>query len=425
MPKKNKSKQTLLCLIAALLAISPTQASASLSPTPKAEAYSQVCHFPTSLGKTVEFSADYFEARLGIPPGGVEAVTLAALPSSKSGRLVLDGVEVSLYDALSRSELDRLCFAPTAAMTTEEDSAEGGPRAWFSFVTRGQKPVCATVILQDTTVKNLPPQAKNAICRTAKNSAVGSCLSVYDPNGDDVTLQISTPPEKGKVEISGLSYTYSPYPGCFGKDSFSLTAADTRGGLSTPAKITVAIDKKEPAFRFQDMKGSPSEYAAVKLCEKGVLSGEKAGSDFCFYPDREMNGGEFLVALLAAAELDENLAPCVNTGLSNDSAIPVWLKPYVKTALENGILIPSTVFDPLLPPSRAEAVCMVSRLESVKPVLLFPLKLRDINEIPAWAVSSYMTLGAHDMLSLHSDSAEPLTALTRAVAADLLLPVMI
>lgn len=412
----NQKKAFLAAAASITLSLGAVQAGAEeFLPVQADGMTSQVCSVTIEQGRTAAFSAGYFEARLGLDPGEIDAVTITALPPSTKGRLILDGVEVGLYDTLLRSEFDRLCYA-----AAHETSGEAG---WFSFVPMCSKSVCATVSLTPSSVRNIVPQVKNAVCRTAKNISVKSVLDVYDANGDAVTLQLTSRPQKGRVVLSGTSYTYQPYPGSTGKDSFSVVAADSRGGLSKEAVVSVEIDKKEPAVRFSDMKGSPSEYAASMLCEKGVLTGEKVGGSVRFYPDRQMTQGEFLVTLLSAAGMTDKLEACVNTGLSNDKEIPVWMKPYVKTALENGVLEAGQPFEPDAVPTRAQAVCMVNRVGAVQPVSLFHLKFTDLHKIPDWAVSSYMTLGAHEMLGLHDSSAEPLSKLTRATAADLILPI--
>ena len=85
------------------------------------------------------------------------------------------------------------------------------------------------------------------------------------------------------------------------------------------------------------MKSNPSHYAALMLREHGVMTGETLGETNLFYPQNQVGRGEFLVALFSAAGLDESLPHCVNTGLDNDTEIPVWLKPYVAVAIERGI----------------------------------------------------------------------------------------
>lgn len=421
MLQKSTKKWTALwvsLLMAGSLSLQASSAQFLLSdqllPNQQSGMRSVICPITVEKGKTTAFSAEYFEARLGLDFGDVDTIKITALPQQNKGRLVLDGVEVSLYDVLLRSELDRLCYVP----------ATSGDAGWFSFVPMCSQNICATVQLNTSPVRNVVPTLKNSLSNTAKTVSVQSALNVYDANGDDMTIHLTSRPQKGKVTIDGASYTYQPFPNSSGKDSFSIVAADSRGGISKEAIVTVQISAEEPSVRFCDMKDNPSEYAAIKLYENGILTGEKTGDSVRFYPDREMTNGEFLVTLLQAASLTPKNTACVSTKLANDSEIPFWMKPYVETAINHGILESGQTFSPNQTPTRAQAVYMVNRLGAVEAVSLFNLKFNDLYQIPNWAVASYMTLGANEMLGLHENSAKPMEPLTRAVAADLLFPVL-
>lgn len=130
------------------------------------------------------------------------------------------------------------------------------------------------------------------------------------------------------------------------------------------------------------MAGHSQEYAAVMLQEYGILSGEQVGGQTFFYPDRTVTRGDFLVMLMACIGLDQNLPVCVNTGLSNDVQIPLWLKPYVHAALDLGIL-EEKPFEAQEEITRAEAVVLVSRATG-KQVGSGKLCYTDAEEIPVW-----------------------------------------
>lgn len=371
---------------------------------------SQVCYLTTQKNKTTTFSASYFEKYLGLPDGDIRSITIMSLPTPEQGRLVLDGVEVSLYDVLLRSEVDRLCFAP------RETASDG----WFSFIPLCSKSVCTTVSMTASSEPNQSPILRNGLCQTAMGIPVRAMVQVSDRNGDAVTLQIAQKPQKGSVVLEGSRYTYTPYPGSSGKDSFTLTGIDKRGGISNEATISVMIDKNQPTIRFQDMKGRPSEYAAVKLCEAGILTGEQYGKSKLFFPEKNMTNGEYLAALLTAAGYSDSLPNTITTGLTNDSQIPTWLKSYVKTAIDKGIITGNS-FDTQAVPTQLQAQSMAARLVQASPssssVPVYQAVLLDIGlkDLPVWT-SSVLTGSSATPISGYTSQ-----PLTREVAAELLI----
>lgn len=100
---------------------------------------SRVCPLLLPPGNSVTLSAEYLEMRLGLPAGEIVAITITSLPKQSGGRLMLDGVEVQMYDTILRSELDRLCYV-------QDDSAQQAGAGWFSFIPlcKESTKICAT-----------------------------------------------------------------------------------------------------------------------------------------------------------------------------------------------------------------------------------------------------------------------------------------
>ena len=85
------------------------------------------------------------------------------------------------------------------------------------------------------------------------------------------------------------------------------------------------------------MSGRAEEYAALRLAETGVFTGEKLGERYCFYPERELSRGEFLsMCMLAAGE--DAFPSVLSTGFGDDASIPAWMKGYVTTAVMCGVI---------------------------------------------------------------------------------------
>ena len=61
-----------------------------------------------------------------------------------------------------------------------------------------------------------------------------------DPDGDLLTVSISSNPLHGKVLVNGTNIKYTPNAGYFGTDSFKYTISDGNGGTAT-ATVTGTI----------------------------------------------------------------------------------------------------------------------------------------------------------------------------------------
>ena len=167
------------------------------------------------------------------------------------------------------------------------------------------------------------------------------------------------------------------------------------------------------------MQDNPSHYSAVKLHEKEVLTGEKIGDRYFFFPDRQVTRATFLKALNAALCETDSLEVCVNSGLQNDGDIPNELKSYVKWARDREI-ITEKIWKPDEVLSRAEAVVLIDRAVDIENVKSAALPYSDKTDIPSWALQSYMNLQAYKMLDFYDGLMKPAAALQNDHMADLL-----
>ncbi|TCL42786.1 Ig-like domain-containing protein [Harryflintia acetispora] len=268
-------------------------------------------------------------------------------------------------------------------------------------------------------VYNGAPRLQGALYETIENVPVYGNLSAFDPEGDEVEILVCQPPKKGSVAFDGTSFVYTPYPGQRGEDSFSAQAMDRYGNRSNEAVAAISIRRGSGAPYFADMDRHPYEYSAIKLAQAGVLGGEQVGEHLLFYPQRQVSRGEYVVMLLAALGKDQGLTPCVNTGLQNDGAIPLWLKPYLSRAIECGI-VTEEAFDTETVPTRAEAVVLCERAAQIGDILKYNLQIGDRDTIPSWALESYVNLSAYGILDLYDGNAYPTQALDRGYACSLL-----
>lgn len=360
-------------------------------------------------GRSAALSCDRLEQSLGLEEGGLEEITVTSLPEENNGILMVAAAPVEAYQTLGRDEIDRMYFIPSGNTLS----------CSFDFIPKCSRSVNASVVMTVTETQNMPPITTDASVETAAGIAVRGRLRAYEPEGEDMSVKVLRTPQKGTVSFDGLDFIYTPYTGQNGEDAILFSVEDSLGNASVQSTLTVSIGAAAERTGFADMRGNPSHYAAMMLDGAGVMSGEALGEARLFYPQRQVTRSDFLVALLSTGGWNDTLPVCVNTGLANDTEIPLWLKPYVKVALERGILVGESFASEQVP-TRAEAVVWVFRAMGVRAVGSSSLACDDLSCIPEWALSAYMTLEAYGMLDLYGGSAKPEEALDRQYLADLL-----
>lgn len=309
-----------------------------------AENFSQIA---VCKDEILEFSARQLEIRLGLEEGKLPGIIVTALPDN--GRLILDGVPVSEFSQLSREELDRLCFVP----------GEKARFSGFSFIPDCADRSTATLSIAVEDQVPAPPQAIDLQLHTWSDVPTGSfCLSKDQTQG--FFVHITRPPKNGIVRTDKLTLTYLPFSGMDGADSFSYVLVDHYGNFSDEATATVIVEKNKNGFSFSDLAGRPEAAAAITLHKNSILCGEKVGESWYFYPDDPISCGQFLITLLAAKNTPISSDTAVQTGLDNDEELPLWLKPYVESAIDAKILT-ETIFLPDEHISLAQAKQMLHR----------------------------------------------------------------
>lgn len=227
-------RMALLLAMLLLLGGTPVQAAGNTTDrkSQQASMESRVCPLLLPPGNSVTLSAEYLEMRLGLPAGEIAAITITSLPKQSGGRLMLDGVEVQMYDTILRSELDRLCYV-------QDDSALQAGAGWFSFIPlcKESTKICATFQIghQDTEER---PLVQDVFCCTSGQTPVFAALSCLQGK---VVYTVQRKPAKGSVCFADGKCVYTPNEGAQGSDRFVLTALDEQGGVSAPIEVQVMI----------------------------------------------------------------------------------------------------------------------------------------------------------------------------------------
>ena len=268
-----------------------------------------------------------------------------------------------------------------------------------------------------------PPTAEDGSLETYKNIAGSGTLSAADPEGKPLTYNLVKEPKRGSVELhEDGTFTYTPDKNKVGKDSFTYTVTDSGGNTSEEAKISIEILKPTDKATYADMDGDPDAFYAMWLKEAGLFTGATVGGNLCFEPEKTVSRGEFLVMVmkLVDAQADET---GLTSGFSDEAATPVWLQPYIVSALGSGMISgvsseDGVVFRPEAALSRAEAAVMLQNvLQLPAPTAKTVFSQTDADAVPAWAADATAALSAAG-ISL-GDTAQA-DAITRREVAKLL-----
>ena len=243
-----------------------------------------------------------------------------------------------------------------------------------------------------------------------------------DGEGDDLAFSIVDKPRKGTVVIDGVNFTYTPDEDITGSDSFTYAATDSAGHVSTPAAVTITIQKTRSGVTYADTDAR-SAYAAQEMAEKGIFTGAKIGDQYYFEPDRTVSRSEFLAMTMEMAGRD--VTAVTMTGFSDDEAIPTWAKAYAAAGVADGIVQGSATAEGVA--FRAgeaitfnEAAALLNRVLEVENVDL-EAWYAGRESVPTWASQAVGNLEAVSVLRAGSFGSDTMgRSVTRADAAEML-----
>ena len=276
---------------------------------------------------------------------GLTGICITGLPDASSGTVLLGSRVLRPGDILTAQQLTQMTFAP---LQTAEDA-----EAVVTYL-----PIYADRVERNTTLtlsvwgkENQAPTAKDQTLETYRNIPNEGSLKVSDPEGEALTYTLVRKPRRGDVAIrEDGTFTYTPKKNKVGVDSFTFTATDPAGKVSREATVTVQILKPSQSDHYQDTLGLPCRFEAEWLRSTGLFAAEQLGGATCFQPEKEVTRGEFLVMLLELLEtpLDEP----ANAALVQSA--PVWLRPYLSTALRTGLISEAEAYFHIDAPITAE-----------------------------------------------------------------------
>lgn len=282
--------------------------------------------------------------------------------------------------------------------------------------------LAAGAVVTSITVKNSAPIAENIQLATYRGVSVTGAFRATDPEGDPFVFEVVTEPKKGVVMPGeGGSFLYTPNEGAGGRDSFSYVARDEEGGVSAEAKVTVTIKKQTSPVSYSDMEGHAARYAALRLAEEDVFTGDRLGGEYFFRPAENVTRGEFLAMCLRLRGV-RPLEGVTRTSFSDDEDSADWVKPYISAALVSGYISGYTdrtgalVFAPDRPVRLSEAAVMLNNVLGVTDVVSAGA-FGESEAVPAWAGRAMGNLISCGVLGSAAGSGE---SVTRARAAEML-----
>lgn len=267
------------------------------------------------------------------------------------------------------------------------------------------------------------PIAKELSIKTYRNIPYRAKFLATDNEGEDMTYAVETAPKKGSVTVQGDVFTYTPFEGKSGDDSFTYTATDAGGNVSAPATVKVTVEKTKSGVTYQDTGDCAGAAAAQYLAEAGVFTGPCMGGSYYFEPDRTVSRGEFLAMTMELAGLEANAVTM--TGFSDDDAIPTWAKAYAAAGLADGIVqgvstAEGTAFRAGDEVTFNEAAAILDRVLSVGDVDIATW-YADRDAVPSWAAQAVGNMESVSVMAAGSFGSETLSQpVTREDAAQML-----
>ena len=310
-----------------------------------------------TVGQDISFDATWFDGALGRP---VNAITVTSLPPATDGTLRLGYGAVTVGQTIPRETLSYLTFIP----------ANGVKKSSFSFVpsvAEGEVPYALTCALRVTESVNCCPVGNKSVMAvsTHETLALTGTLVAEDADGDALYYEICQYPQNGTVSLDGVTggFVYTPNEGYHGADSFTWRVQDENGGYSEVASVNVTVRELTESYTFADMVEDANHTHALRVSEKGLLSGEKIGGKHYFHPERALTRAAFVAILLEAAEI--KVPHVAHTDFADDADIPTPMRGAVQYALEKGYIAKEEHFRPNDAITRAEAAEIAAKVLSL------------------------------------------------------------
>lgn len=375
------------------------------------------------VGSPISFEKNDFLRALNL--SDVDVITITQAPPSTDGELRIGDTVITKGQTISAASLSLLSFVPSGSSSVQSSFRFRADNSGYDIAcelyTLNFANSCPTLAYASEVSLSVS---------THRNVSLYGNLSCYDPDADEVFIEIVRYPSSGVLTLvdkySG-DYVYTPKANFSGKDSFCYVARDKYGNYSASAEVNLEVTKPKTTVKFDDMSSSPYYNAALTMVEEGIMSGTQVGADTYFYPDREVTRGEFVVMMMHALGI-EDVSESASTPFVDNDAIPVQMRGFIAAAYSLGYVNGSVTesglcFEPNRNISRAEAAVILSNVLNVATPTVLPT-FSDSADIPAWAAPSLYSLNAIGVMNRVDGAISPMSAVSRADAAQILANLM-
>ena len=361
------------------------------------------------VGQSIGFDAAWFDRALG---SEVAAITVTELPLATEGKLMLGHGEVTVGQAILREALSFLTFLPS----------EGIRESSFAFVPASATLTCGYAVtcqLRVTDTVNCCPTGTKSVTAVSVHETLdlSGALTARDPDGDRLVFEICNYPTNGTVSLdqSTGAFVYTPRNGYTGEDSFTWRVQDENGAFAPEATVNITVRPLGEQAVFDDMLGMANHTHALRVSEKGLLSGERVGGKHYFQPQKGLTRAAFVAILLQAAEIQAPDAE--NTGFADNDEILPPMRGAVRYAREQGWLEEGEHFRPNDVITRAEAAQIAARVLPLS-APQYSETVSDFDDIPTDVADAVYAIYEGGYITTSADGALlPMGELTRGDAA--------
>ena len=375
--------------------------------------------FAGMRGSELSFTAE--DIRRAMNLSELNYITIRSLPAPGEGTLFVGSVGAAEGQVISAGSLSLLSFAAADETKLSEATMEVSVNGSDYAVTCR---LCMLDRLNYTpTVALAAPVSLNV--ETYRNLTMAGTVSAYDPEGDELTYEITRYAAHGRVSLTDRhtgAYVYTPDPGYTGQDSFDYVVRDRYGNYSTSATVSIQVSPRPTAVTYADLEGEDAAAAILSVSERGLMNGVRVGGETYFKPAAAITRLEFLVTAMEAAGMTaETVATATPPAFADAESIPAAMRPFVGYAAQKGYIGGKTVdgklcFRPDEAITRAEAAVILSNIigYAVEDTVT---AFSDADTLPAWSGEALTSLRALGILSCPDGNAHASATMTRADTA--------
>ena len=332
---------------------------------------------PTAFAAQVDCDAVYCFTQADFGQDTMQGICITGLPDVRTGTVMLGSRVLRTGDILTGEQIAKMTFSPLRTEKNQEAVVTYLP----IYENRVEKATTMTISVLGKEDK--APIAQDTMVETYKNLPIEGKVNASDPEGEALSYTLVRNPRRGTVDVrQDGTFTYTPKKNKVGVDSFTFKVADPAGNVSREATVTVQILKPTDSKQYTDTVGMDCRFAAEWMKNTGLFVGEKIGGQECFYPEKEVSRGEFLMMLSSLLDI-----PADASFTSVPEGTPNWLKPYLAAASRAGVIagVPEGSFTQTL--TGAEMAVMLQNVLdlSLSQQSLETLSSEEETEVPAWA----------------------------------------